>query len=72
MRRPAHKIDNLTAICWRDCLYNVGSLTSHDRIVLHGLLWGSLYFFYVMMLAPHRKHAHASRPVTEVALLFHM
>jgi hypothetical protein len=25
---------------WADCPYNVGSLTSHNPIGLHGLLWG--------------------------------
>jgi hypothetical protein len=29
---------------WPDCLYNVGSSTSHNPIGLHGLLRGWLYF----------------------------
>jgi hypothetical protein len=33
--------DSLTA----DYLDNVGSLTSHNPIGLHGLLWGQLNFF---------------------------
>jgi hypothetical protein len=30
---------------WADCLDNVGSLTSHNPIGLHGLLRGQLYFY---------------------------
>jgi hypothetical protein len=30
-----------------DCLENVESLTSHNPIGLHGLLRGSLYFFFI-------------------------
>jgi hypothetical protein len=37
--RQVRKADNLTTI-WADCLDNVGSLTSHNPIGLHGLLWG--------------------------------
>jgi hypothetical protein len=36
---PVRRADNLTTIC----LYNVGSLTSHDPIGLHGLLRGIAY-----------------------------
>jgi hypothetical protein len=39
--------DNLTTIC-ADCLDNVGSLTSHNPIDLQGLLWGWLYFFFLL------------------------
>jgi hypothetical protein len=35
--RPARKADNLNAICELD---NMGSLTSHNPIGLHGLLRG--------------------------------
>jgi hypothetical protein len=34
--RPAREADNLTAIC----LENVGALTSHNPVGLHGLLQG--------------------------------
>jgi hypothetical protein len=37
--RPARKAGNLTAIL-ADCLENVGSLTSHNPIGLHGMLRG--------------------------------
>jgi hypothetical protein len=36
--RPVRKADNLAAICDSDCLDNVGSLTSHTTIGLHGLI----------------------------------
>jgi hypothetical protein len=36
--RPARKAD-LTAI-WADCVENVGALTSHNPMGLHGLLQG--------------------------------
>jgi hypothetical protein len=36
--RPTSKADNLTAICEPIVLDNVGSLTSHNPIGLHGLL----------------------------------
>jgi hypothetical protein len=35
----ARKADNLTAIC-EPCLENVGALTSHNPMGLHGLLQG--------------------------------
>jgi hypothetical protein len=35
--RRVRRADKLTAIC-ADCLDNVGSLTSHNPIGLHGLL----------------------------------
>jgi hypothetical protein len=35
--------DNLTAI---DCVDNVGFLTSHNPIGLHGMLWEELYFSF--------------------------
>jgi hypothetical protein len=38
--RPAHKADNLTAICEPIVLENVGASTSHNPLVLHGLLQG--------------------------------
>jgi hypothetical protein len=37
--RPAHNDDNLNTI-WADCLENVGALTSHNTMHLHGLLQG--------------------------------
>jgi hypothetical protein len=37
--RPVRKADNLTAIR-ADCLYNVGSLTSHNALGLQDLLRG--------------------------------
>jgi hypothetical protein len=37
--RPARKADNLIAIS-ADCLENVGASTSHNPMVLHGLLQG--------------------------------
>jgi hypothetical protein len=30
---------------WAKCLENVGALTSHNPMSLHGLLQGELYFF---------------------------
>jgi hypothetical protein len=36
--RLAHKADNLTAICWANCLENVGASTSHNPVGLHSLL----------------------------------
>jgi hypothetical protein len=36
---PARKADNLTAICEPIILGKVGSLTSHNRMGLHGLLY---------------------------------
>jgi hypothetical protein len=41
--RPERNADDLTTMC-ADCLDNVGSLTSHNPIGLHGLLRGYLYF----------------------------
>jgi hypothetical protein len=41
--QPACKADNLTAICWADCLENVGASTSHSPMGLHGLLQGQLH-----------------------------
>jgi hypothetical protein len=38
--RPVRGADNLTAIYGADCLDNVGLLTSHNPIGLHGLLRG--------------------------------
>jgi hypothetical protein len=42
--RLVRKADNLTTIYEPIVLDNVGSLTSHKPIGLHGLLWGSLFF----------------------------
>jgi hypothetical protein len=36
--RPVRRADNLTAMCEPNCLDNVGPLTSHNPIDLHGLL----------------------------------
>jgi hypothetical protein len=36
----ARKADNLTANCETICLENVGTLTSHNPMGLHGLLQG--------------------------------
>jgi hypothetical protein len=38
--RPVRKADNLTAICWADCLGNVGASTSHNPMGFYGLLQG--------------------------------
>jgi hypothetical protein len=40
---PAHKADNLTAICEPICLKNVEASTSHNPVGLHGLLQGQLF-----------------------------
>jgi hypothetical protein len=31
-------------------LDNVGFLTSHNPVVLHGLLWGQIYFYFYLLL----------------------
>jgi hypothetical protein len=36
--RPAHEADNLTAVCEPIVWKNVGASTSHNPMVLHGLL----------------------------------
>jgi hypothetical protein len=38
--RPAHKADNLTAICEPICLENVGASASQNPMGSHGLLQG--------------------------------
>jgi hypothetical protein len=38
--RPARKADNLTAICEPIAKNNVGAVTSHNPMGLHGLLQG--------------------------------
>jgi hypothetical protein len=46
--------------------------TSH-YIGLHGLLRGYLYYLYVDMFVPHRKHTYRPpRPITEIALLLYV
>jgi hypothetical protein len=51
--RPVRKDDNLTAICGADCLDNVGCLTSHNAIGLHGLLREQLYFLTLLIKVFH-------------------
>jgi hypothetical protein len=43
--RPARKAVNLTAICEPIVYKNVGALTSHSPMNLHGPLQGYLYLF---------------------------
>jgi hypothetical protein len=45
--RPACRADNLTAICWADCLENIKASTSHNSMGLHGLLQIYLYLFFL-------------------------
>jgi hypothetical protein len=47
--QPVRGADNLTTIS-ADCLDNVGSLTSHNPIGLHGLLQDSFNFCYLLYL----------------------
>jgi hypothetical protein len=62
--RRVRRADNLTAI-WADCLENVGSLTSHKPIGLHGVTGIALLFFFaffyfthlLLMVAPVLKQA---------------
>jgi hypothetical protein len=49
--RPAHKADNLTAICEPIARENVGTSTSHNPVGRHGLLQGYLYLFFFMFYA---------------------
>jgi hypothetical protein len=45
--QPAHKADNLTAICELTVYRkNVGASTSHNPMGLHGLLQGQLLLFF--------------------------
>jgi hypothetical protein len=48
--RPVRRADNITANREPDCLNNVGSLTSHNPIGLHGLLRRWLYFTSALLL----------------------
>jgi hypothetical protein len=43
--RPARKADNLAAICEPIVYKNVGALTSHSPMGLHGPLQGYLYLY---------------------------
>jgi hypothetical protein len=46
--RRVRRADNLTTI-WADYLVNVGSLTSHNPIDLHGMLHDSFTFFFTLL-----------------------
>jgi hypothetical protein len=46
----SRKADNLTAVCWADCLENVEASMSQNRMGLHRLLQGYLYIHYMLYM----------------------
>jgi hypothetical protein len=50
-KQPAHKADNLTAICEVDCLENMGASKSHNPAGLYDLLLGQLYHFFIQIIS---------------------
>jgi hypothetical protein len=47
--RPGCEADNLTAICERICLENMGAPTSHNPMGLHGLLHRKFDFLSIIL-----------------------